>query len=236
MLIPVLDLRGGIVVHAVAGRRDDYRPLKSQLTASTDPLTVLRDLQQATGLDTFYVADLDGICEGRADLETLRRLAATDCWLLIDAGAKTVEDLARVRLSPRVRPVVASETFEDLTTLLRAAPGDVVFSIDLHHGQLRLADRDDRWSGLSPVQLGQELAAAGLKDWIVLDTAAVGLGQGIPTLPLCRVLLEKFPEARLITGGGVRSLECVRRAEEEGVEGVLVATALHRGGEVGSGQ
>ena len=33
-ILPAIDLRGGMVVHAVAGRREAYRPLVSRLCAS----------------------------------------------------------------------------------------------------------------------------------------------------------------------------------------------------------
>ncbi|MEY2726620.1 MAG: 1-(5-phosphoribosyl)-5-[(5-phosphoribosylamino)methylideneamino] imidazole-4-carboxamide isomerase [Planctomycetota bacterium] len=229
LLIPVIDVRGGVVVHAVAGRRSEYRPLQSRLTDSTEPVRVLEDLQTRTGLNTFYVADLDGICDGRPDTGLLERLAETGCRLLIDAGAKTTDDLAEVRLGDNVLPVAASETFMDLDVLLAGGAGELIFSIDLHAGKLRLADRQAEAAGWTTEELAEKLAAAGIKDWIVLDTAAVGTGAGMSTLPLCRRLLERFADARIISGGGVKSPECVKEAQAAGIAGLLVATALHEG-------
>ena len=59
--LPVLDIRGGIVVRALAGRRSEYRPLVSQLTDSTDPVVVAEAIRADFGWTEFYVADLDAI-------------------------------------------------------------------------------------------------------------------------------------------------------------------------------
>ena len=43
-IIPVIDLMGGVVVHARSGERDSYRPLTSPLAASAEPAEVVRGL------------------------------------------------------------------------------------------------------------------------------------------------------------------------------------------------
>lgn len=227
--IPVLDLRGGVVVHAVAGQRSEYRPLKSLLTNSTEPVEVLQQLRAATGLETFYVADLDGIIDGRPDWKVLQRLTDTGVRLLIDAGVRQVGDIDAVRLGRNVRPVVGTESFVELDRLLSGTSADVVCSLDLHAGRLRMADQGPETGQITVELLAERLWTAGLRSWIVLDIAAVGTGQGIPTLPLCRTLNSRFPGVELISGGGVRTQECLLAAGEAGVTGVLVASALHTG-------
>ena len=87
-LIPVIDIRGGEAVAASRGDRANYRPLRTPLAESADPVAVARALHALYPVSTLYVADLDGI-EGRgADLAMQRRLA--DAWpgreLWIDDG------------------------------------------------------------------------------------------------------------------------------------------------------
>ena len=60
-LIPVIDLKGGQVVRAQFGRRDDYRPIQSPLSATSDPIDVARGLLSLYPFETFYIADLDAI-------------------------------------------------------------------------------------------------------------------------------------------------------------------------------
>jgi phosphoribosylformimino-5-aminoimidazole carboxamide ribotide isomerase len=63
----------------------------------------------------------------------------------------------------------------------------------------------------------------------VLDLADVGSGTGGSTADLCQAILRRFPELRVITGGGVRGKDDVLRWQRIGVSDLLVASALHDG-------
>src|SRR5262245_2781701 len=79
-VIPVIDLMNGQVVRGIAGRRSEYRPIKSRIATDAQPATVARAFVEHFGFETAYVADLDAI-EGRP-----RNVAA---WQAIrDAGLK----------------------------------------------------------------------------------------------------------------------------------------------------
>ena len=59
-IIPVMDLINEKVVHGIAGKRNEYQPLKnSVITNSADPLIVARDYTEKLGLNWIYIADLD---------------------------------------------------------------------------------------------------------------------------------------------------------------------------------
>src|SRR5258706_15868035 len=75
-IIPVLDLRGGIVVRAHRGQRDQYRPLESPLSPTSDPADVMRGLYSVYPFRTFYVADLDAIMGTGNNEAAQRRLKA----------------------------------------------------------------------------------------------------------------------------------------------------------------
>ena len=60
-IIPVLDILNGVVVRGVAGQRDRYRRVQSQLTSSCDPSVIMRALEGEFDLHRFYIADLDAI-------------------------------------------------------------------------------------------------------------------------------------------------------------------------------
>src|SRR5688572_10458089 len=89
---------GGVVVRAVGGRREEYRPLQSKLTGSTDPVEVARVLIETTGAERLYVADLDAIT-GRSTETGLAATIAdafqnTAVW--IDQGIRTAADAKRI--------------------------------------------------------------------------------------------------------------------------------------------
>ena len=91
-IVPVIDLKGGQVVHARAGRRDSYRPIRSRLAGDSTPLTVVHGLRALHPFDRLYVADLDAIA-GRgghdAVLDALRE-AFPDLALWVDNGLSGV--------------------------------------------------------------------------------------------------------------------------------------------------
>src|SRR5260370_9052983 len=75
-IIPVLALGGGIVVRAHRGQRDQYRPLESPLSPTSDPVDVMSGLYSVYPFRTFYVADLDAIMGAGNNEAVLRRLKA----------------------------------------------------------------------------------------------------------------------------------------------------------------
>src|SRR5919201_6396826 len=104
-IVPVLDLKGGIVVHARRGQRADYAPLRSPLVEACEPTAVARALCALCRTRTLYVADLDAIAGNPADATTLQALGAVaEPW--VDAGATTVERAAVLARAGATRNVV----------------------------------------------------------------------------------------------------------------------------------
>jgi phosphoribosylformimino-5-aminoimidazole carboxamide ribotide isomerase len=85
------------------------------------------------------------------------------------------------------------------------------------------------WHGPSPWDIAQEAIEAGVQKLIVLDLAQVGLEAGVSTVPLCGRIKREFPHVSLITGGGIRHVEDLLELKATGIEGVLIASALHNG-------
>lgn len=153
-IIPVIDVMAGVAVRAVGGRRADYRPVQSKLTASVDPVAVAKAMLAATGAEEIYVADLDAITGqggGTVAAELADALPGTRIW--IDQGVRGEGDIARLPLSkpgtwktmfqpqprPNVVPVLGSETVggPEVVASVRAAVGSgCVFSADTYDGEL----------------------------------------------------------------------------------------------------
>ena len=234
MIIPVIDLMHGQVVQAVRGERERYRPLSSILTPATEPLPVAQALQAATGCHAFYVADLDaiqdqGLVKGhQAAIHTLA--AALDAELWVDAGVTDVPAARRVLATGAGRVIVGSETLPDLETLraLQVAlpEGHRLFSLDLVAG--RVLSRAPALQGRAPLDVLDVLVREGWSQVIVLTLDRVGTGSSLDWA-LLRAMRQAHPTLTMIAGGGVRTIDDVRRLEALGVDGVLVASALHRG-------
>jgi phosphoribosylformimino-5-aminoimidazole carboxamide ribotide isomerase len=229
-VIPVMDVRQGIVVHAVRGERDRYRPVVSVLTERPDPLAVARAFRERLGLRELYVADLDALRGEPVQWALWERLVqdgATE--LRLDAGITDVESARRLLDIGIQRVVVGSETLtgpEALAALTALPPARRVFSLDLQAG--RVLSRNPRWAGGPPWPVLDELRHRGWTEVIVLDLARVGTQAG-PDVTLLNEVRRRYPDLTLLAGGGIRHVEDLRRLRSIGVDGALVATALHRG-------
>lgn len=232
-LLPVIDLKGGVVVHGVAGKREHYQPISSKLVDSARPGEVAKALiEKVAGQKALYVADLDAI-EGREP-------DRTGCAAIRDVGAVIwldpgVADLDAVRRCYNEiefdRLIVALETLQSLRTLesiLNEFSHDqIVFSVDLADGLPRA--RDAAAGRLSAETVASYAIDAGVRSLIVLDVTSVGSQQGGTTLDLCRKIRARYPDIELVSGGGVRDWNDVDRFVEAGCDRVLVASAIHTG-------
>ena len=82
-VIPVIDLKRGVAVHAVRGDRERYRPLRSRIAAGSDPVELTRAVRKRFGFDELYVADLDAIAgwPGNSDVVGALALEARVWWM-----------------------------------------------------------------------------------------------------------------------------------------------------------
>ena len=229
--IPVIDIRNGIAVRAVAGDRSRYRAIDSLLTCSAEPAQVLRAIREHFQLAACYVADLDAIEGRQLNRCTIAEMVRTGVSLIVDAGVTTVEQIEAMFEIGVNQVVLSSESMKDMTQLepliRQFNPASLFFSIDLRHGELLV--KDPAWQGKSPLDLATFVIQQGIRQLIVLDLAAVGTGRGVPTLQLCRDIRRFSQEVKIISGGGVTSKTCVTEAAQAGLDGLLIASALHDG-------
>src|SRR5262245_44885158 len=203
-ILPVLDLLNGVIVRGVGGKREEYRPVVSQLVGSADVLSVARVFRDQLGLTRLYVADLDAILHQRPNREIYSALAHEGFELLVDAGLRNVDSAESVLAAGATSVIAGLETWpgpDELAALCRAVGTDrAIFSLDLKHGR-PLGDVS-HWRTAEPLAIAKRAVEAGIEEMIVLDLAQVGIGRGVTTLPVCRQLLDFFPVLRVLTGGG----------------------------------
>jgi HisA/HisF family protein len=228
-VIPVIDLMGGVAVHAVRGERERYRPLRSRIAAGSDPVDLARAMRERFGLEELYVADLDAIAGGAGSADAVGALAR-EGRVMVDAGAATAAAVVRQLELGVARVVIGTESLPGAVAFgrLRAELPDapLVLSLDLRAG--RVVSPDPALSGAAAVDALARFAEAGAREAIVLDLARVGSGGG-PDVTLLGELHARFPHVELLAGGGVRHAADLRALAGAGACGALVATALHDG-------
>jgi phosphoribosylformimino-5-aminoimidazole carboxamide ribotide isomerase len=232
-LIPVIDLIDGQAVHAVKGVRAQYRPVKSVLCRTSDPVTVARAFRDRLRLDEIYVADLDAIrgFANTAHREVIEALIRREAMhLILDAG---VSDVASVRawLDLGVHKIViASETlrwWDELRRIPAAIDRDrLVFSLDFRAG--KILSQCPHLAAMPPMKALEQLQSSAWQEILLLDLSRVGSRWGADRA-LAAEARASFPDLSLLIGGGIDTPQELIDLRSLGVAGVLVATALHCG-------
>jgi len=239
-VIFVMDLFNRSVVHAKGGNRKTYLPISesSKICSNSDPVEIVRSLKPSE----VYIADLNVLeaagkeAEGKkmdekerssiSDLNAdLIRKVSDMSSTLLDFGVSGVKDLKKA-LSLAKSVVIGTET-GTLAGIRKAAfmyPEKLCVSLDLKHGKLLKRDPNIPEDLFEVIALLNELP---LKALIFLDLDRVGTSTGFDP-----VFLKKLAQASkpaLFLGGGVRSQEDLFTLEKIGLQGALVATAIHNG-------
>jgi len=220
-IVPVLDLKGGQVVHARAGDRARYQPIRTPLAAGSEAHAVLDGLLSLAPFRRVYIADLDAI-EGQGDHRAViaalaRRYPDLDFWL--DGGFIGAAD-AVAACAERVAPVLGSESLPDA-----AALSDAVSRLGRGNCVLSLDYRGDRFVGPAAIEASTELWPDHI---IAMTLSRVGGGAG-PDIARLAGLQQSAGARQLFAAGGVRDAGDIARLAAMGVAGALVASALHDG-------
>ena len=229
--MPVLDLLHGEVVRGVAGQRQSYRPLVSPLVGSSHPRRVAEGLRELVGHPWLYVADLDAIQDQQPHGELVDSLSSAGFRLIVDAGLRDVSRARSLREMGVEIVVAALETLPSRNVLEGLVesngPQRTFFSLDLMRG--RPLGELESWESENPISIGTSAVKTGVGGVIVLDLVGVGVGEGVSTQAVCAQLSTSDWNGRIVTGGGVRDVRDVHNLLANGVDSVLVASALHDG-------
>ncbi|MBO0663914.1 nickel transporter [Jiella sp. MQZ9-1] len=234
-IVPVLDVKSGLVVRGVMGDRANYRPIETPLAPSAEPQAVLAGLMALAPFQTVYIADLDVIEAGEASAHGqsssgVRRRGEADRALLgalakahpsvefwLDAGVTGEEDALTIAALPQVRSIVGSESIDSAETVRRLGRrGDVALSLDFRGADFIGPPAIFEDASLWPDRL------------IVMTLQKVGSGAG-PDFDLLRAIKARAGDRWVYAAGGVRGPQDLRALDAMGMAGVLVASALHDG-------
>ena len=218
-----------MVVHAVRGNRREYKPLKSALCSSSDPLAVA-SMFRKYGFDELYLADLTAIMGKAANLALYSLVVEkTGLKLMVDAGVADLgkaEEVLKARVS---KVVIGTETLKSLDfvsdAVERFGKKRLVISLDMFGN--KVLGKFPRGKISSPMALLRELERTGVEQVIILDLAKVGSGEGVDFRFLEDALASS--KIKLFVGGGVRDMKDLIELKRMGVSGVLLATTLHSG-------
>jgi len=228
-IVPVIDVLNGIVVHAIRGERRHYRPLRSVLCSSVDPLDMALTFE-SLGFGSLYLADLDAILERSTNFALYQRIRTkTNLDFMVDAGVAEITKAEKLVKAGVSKTVIGTETLRSLDFVNQAVKSfgenRVVVSIDLKKGEVMSVSENIK--SMNPIPLAQTLEKTGVSQIILLDLDRVGTEHGA-NLEVLKGVLKKT-KVKVLVGGGIRSLQDLEEMRNLGVFGALVATALHNG-------
>jgi phosphoribosylformimino-5-aminoimidazole carboxamide ribotide isomerase len=218
-ITPVIDLKGGVVVRARMGQRDQYRPIETPLSPGSDPVDVVRGLRAVYPFRTLYVADLDAI-ERKGDArDALARVKSAfpqlDLW--VDNGLAEAAAARAFLDNGADHLVLGSEAQADhrLVESLRDDPR-VILSLDF---------RRDDFIGPASLLATPEIWPQRI---IVMTLARVGSAAG-PDLERLAAIQTISKNRQIYAAGGVRHAADLGAIKRAGIAGALVASSLHDG-------
>jgi phosphoribosylformimino-5-aminoimidazole carboxamide ribotide isomerase len=222
-IIPVIDLRHGLVVRAVMGRRELYRPIATPLSRTAEAEDVVLGLLALHDFKALYIADLDAI-EGTGDNTGVvtrlhKRFVHLDIWT--DNGI-AASDAIRAWLDENSGTLVLGSESQASGAVARSFRDDprLVLSLDF---------RESAFQG--PAEL---LDPSYWPERVIAMTLARVGGASGPDFERLAELRRLGPRHGIHAAGGVRGREDLLCLAEMGVKGVLIASALHDGRLTGS--
>lgn len=215
-VIPVLDIMSGLVVHAYAGRREEYKPLKNSLVIDKpDPALALRVFKEM-GFKAVYIADLDSIMNKGDNSKVIYEAAELGFRVLADIGRRGVYS----KDTDQISFIIGTE-YVEYPAEISLLNGRSI-SLDVFNDQVTFAN-----TRVEIDSIVEYLTKLELKKVLVIDLSRVGTEKGVNKAIVSK--LVKYMPGKLIVGGGVKNEEDILELKNLGVTGVLVATAIHRG-------
>lgn len=215
-IIPVIDLKDGVVVAAYQGKRELYKPIKSKLCSSSSLNSVLSSFLSLHPFKTFYIADLNAITSTGSNQQIIDNVVANNrnITFWIDNGIK-VQNLAN-NTDLKYRLIIGSES-QDKCTPAHSQAKKHILSLDFfpdkgYQGPEELINNVNLWP----------------EDIIIMSLDRVGQNAGPDFVKLAH-FCQTYPDKNIIAAGGIRNELDLLKLREIGVNHALVASALHSG-------
>ena len=228
IVIPAIDLRNGLCVRLLQGRKADVT------VYNDNPVEVARAFASA-GAEMIHIVDLDGAFNeaGSPNRAVVRHIIeAVDVPIEFGGGIRTIDDVRQLCDAGVARVVLGTIAVEEPDMLLQLVdefPSQTCVGIDARDGRVMTRG----WETATPlmaVDLARSVAECGVGRIIYTDIARDGalVGPNIEqTLSVARAA-----NVSVTASGGVSSLDDIKRLRDAGearVDSVIVGKALYEG-------
>lgn len=229
LIIPAIDLHGGLCVRLRQGRRQEAKVYDGDAVE-------IASSYQSDGARMLHIVDLDGAF---ADPNSLNRrvlgkiVSTIGIPVQFGGGLRTLEDIEQVielGVSRVVVGTLAVESPETLRQALQSFGGaSVAVGIDARDGQVMTRGWEKEES-VSAIELAQRVAAAGVERIVYTDVRRDGMLSGVSIEQTCEI--ARASGLKVTASGGIASLDDIQRirsVSECGIDSVIVGTAIYEG-------
>jgi phosphoribosylformimino-5-aminoimidazole carboxamide ribotide isomerase len=228
LIIPAIDLKKGLCVRLLQGRKSDMT------VYNENPVEVAREFATA-GAQMIHVVDLDGAFNesDSPNRSVLRKIIeAVDVPVEFGGGIRTIDHVRKLCDAGVARVVVgtvAAESPDALQEFVDEFSSRVCVGIDARDGRVMTRG----WETATPLRatdLARSVAECGVERIIYTDIARDGALVG-PNIQQTLAVAEAA-NVRVTASGGVSSLDDIKRLRDAGdsrVDSVIVGKALYEG-------
>ena len=228
VILPAIDLKGGMCVRLRQGRADDVT------VYGDDPAAQALDWAKQGGAE-LHVVDLDGAFDGEPKhAAVIRRIIeAFGGPVEVGGGLRTPEALAAVIEAGAARAIIGSAALDDPGFLAKSVElyGDrIAVGIDARGGFVQTKGWVETTKTLA-TDLAKAVAKAGVKTIIYTDTATDGMLGG-PNLTQMAAICDAAPECEITASGGISSpfdVANLKALDRPNLRAAIVGKALYDG-------
>ena len=180
-IIPVIDILNKTTVHAIRGNRREYKPIKSILCKSSDPIEISSRFR-SLGFSEMYIADLDSIINKKPNFYLYQKIKSkTKLELMVDPGINNFITAENVLNNGASKIIIGTETMKNfgfIEQISKKIPVDkIIISIDMKNKKLLSRSRIIKL--MSPMKFIKEVNDIGIKKIILLELTKVGSQEGV---------------------------------------------------------
>jgi phosphoribosylformimino-5-aminoimidazole carboxamide ribotide isomerase len=226
---PAIDLRGGKIVRLKEGD-------PGRMTAYSDDPAETSQRWLEAGARWLHVVNLDGAFGESDDVNREALKSILDAAKSFDARVQfgggmrsldAIEAALALGVSRVVLGTIATEKPDVVAEALKQFGADkIAVGIDARDGLVRVRGWKEN-SGISAIDLANQMKGLGLQTIIFTDVSRDGLGSGL-NIESTRALADVSGLA-VIASGGVHTINDVVAARDANLSGVIIGRALYEG-------
>lgn len=222
LIIPAIDIRNGKCVRLTQGN------FESEKIYSEDPVAIAKQWK-AQGAQVLHIVDLDGAKEGKPmNIDVIGKIIKTvDIPVQVGGGIRdeqTIERLHALGVKRIILGTLALKDAEVLKKILSKFTNKIIVSLDSKNGKLVQKGWKEE-TVKNYIATALYLQSMGVKRFIYTDVVKDGT-LTTPNFTEIKHLLQNTT-IPIIVGGGISSLEDIKKLKWLRVEGVIIGKALY---------